>query len=82
MTERHVSLLRGINVGGHNLVSMARLRALYEALDCEDVATYSRAATSSSAALATLPASVAASSARSSGSSASISGCSTGRTPT
>ena len=40
MTERHVSLLRGINVGGHNLVSMARLRALYEALGCEDVATY------------------------------------------
>jgi uncharacterized protein (DUF1697 family) len=40
MTERHVSLLRGINVGGHNLLSMARLRALYEALGCEDVATY------------------------------------------
>jgi uncharacterized protein (DUF1697 family) len=40
MTTRHVSLLRGINVGGHNLVSMARLRALYEALGCEDVATY------------------------------------------
>ena len=40
MTERHVSLLRGINVGGHNLVSMARLRALYEALGCDDVATY------------------------------------------
>ena len=37
---RHVSLLRGINVGGHNLVSMARLRALYDALACEDVATY------------------------------------------
>ena len=40
MTVRHVSLLRGINVGGHNLISMARLRALYEALGCEDVATY------------------------------------------
>ena len=40
MTERHVSLLRGINGGGHNLVSMARLRALYEALGCEHVATY------------------------------------------
>jgi uncharacterized protein (DUF1697 family) len=40
MTERHVSLLRGINVGGHNLISMARLRALYVALGCEDVATY------------------------------------------
>jgi uncharacterized protein (DUF1697 family) len=40
VTERHVSLLRGINVGGNNIVSMARLRALYEALGCEDVATY------------------------------------------
>jgi uncharacterized protein (DUF1697 family) len=40
MATRHVALLRGINVGGHNIVSMARLRALYEALDCEDVATY------------------------------------------
>jgi uncharacterized protein (DUF1697 family) len=40
MTTRHVSLLRGINVGGHNLISMARLRALYEALGCEDVETY------------------------------------------
>lgn len=40
MTVRHVSLLRGINVGGNNLISMARLRALYEALGCEDVTTY------------------------------------------
>lgn len=40
MTVRHVSLLRGINVRGHNLISMARLRALYEALGCDDVATY------------------------------------------
>ena len=40
MTVRHVSLLRGINVGGRNLISMARLRALYQALGCEDVATY------------------------------------------
>jgi uncharacterized protein (DUF1697 family) len=40
MTERHVSLLRGINVGGHNLISMARLRALYAALGCEDVEAY------------------------------------------
>lgn len=32
MTERRVSLLRGINVGGHNLVPMARLRAIYEAI--------------------------------------------------
>lgn len=40
MTARHVSLLRGINVGGHNLVPMARLRAIYESLGCEDVTTY------------------------------------------
>jgi uncharacterized protein (DUF1697 family) len=40
MTVRHVSLLRGINVGGHHLISMGRLRALYEALGCEDVTTY------------------------------------------
>ncbi len=40
MTERHVSLLRGINVGGHNLISMARLRALYVTLGCEEVETY------------------------------------------
>ena len=38
--HRHVSLLRGINVGGHNLISMARLRALYVTLGCEDVETY------------------------------------------
>jgi uncharacterized protein (DUF1697 family) len=40
MTVRHVSLLRGINVGGHNLIPMARLRAIYESVGCEDVATY------------------------------------------
>ena len=40
MTERRVSLLRGINVGGHNLVPMARLRAIYEGLHCQHVHTY------------------------------------------
>ena len=40
LTERHVSLLRGVNVGGHNLLSMARLRALYVTLGCDDVETY------------------------------------------
>ena len=35
-----MSLLRGINVGGHNLISMARLRALYVTLGCEGVETY------------------------------------------
>ena len=40
MRVRHVSLLRGINVGGHHLIPMARLRAIYESIGCEDVATY------------------------------------------
>jgi len=40
MTDCHVSLLRGINVGGHNLVPMARLRSIYETLGCADVTTY------------------------------------------
>lgn len=40
MTEFQVSLLRGINVGGHNRVSMERLRALYEQLGCREVTTY------------------------------------------
>ncbi len=40
MAVRDVSLLRGINVGGHNLIAMARLRAIYEALGCRDVETY------------------------------------------
>ncbi len=37
---RHVSLLRGINVGGHHKVPTAWLREAYESLGCEDVATY------------------------------------------
>ena len=40
MPARHVSLLRGINVGGHHLVPMARLRTIYELLGCEDVASH------------------------------------------
>ena len=35
---RYVALLRAINVGGH-VVPMARLRALFESLEFEDVAT-------------------------------------------
>lgn len=35
-----VALLRGINVGGRNVLPMARLRALLEALHCRDVRTY------------------------------------------
>ncbi|MGH3574889.1 MAG: DUF1697 domain-containing protein, partial [Pseudonocardiaceae bacterium] len=36
----HVALLRGINVGGRNRVSMADLRALVTSLAHTDVATY------------------------------------------
>jgi uncharacterized protein (DUF1697 family) len=37
---RVVALLRGINVGGHRKVPMARLREVLEAAGFEDVATY------------------------------------------
>jgi uncharacterized protein (DUF1697 family) len=36
----YVALLRGINVGAHKKISMADLRALFEALGNEDVSTY------------------------------------------
>jgi uncharacterized protein (DUF1697 family) len=36
----HVALLRGINVGGHNRVAMADLRAVVAALGHGEVATY------------------------------------------
>ncbi len=36
---RYIALLRGINVGGHN-VKMDRLRALFEELGFRDVATF------------------------------------------
>lgn len=40
MTDlRYIALLRGINVGGHN-VKMDRLRALFEELGLRDVATF------------------------------------------
>jgi uncharacterized protein (DUF1697 family) len=35
-----VALLRGINVGGRNLIPMAALRACFEQLGFDDVATY------------------------------------------
>lgn len=38
--HRFVALLRGINVGGNNLVKMADLRAAFAALGFTDVATY------------------------------------------
>ena len=39
-SKSFVALLRGINVGGKSLVSMAELRALFSSLGFEDVATY------------------------------------------
>jgi uncharacterized protein (DUF1697 family) len=35
-----VSMLRGVNVGGHNLIKMDALRALYESLGLQDPQTY------------------------------------------
>ena len=35
-----VAMLRGVNVGGHNIVKMETLRALCEALDCRQPRTY------------------------------------------
>jgi len=37
---RYVALLRGINVGGKNLIRMADLKACFEDMDFEGVATY------------------------------------------
>lgn len=36
----YVALLRGINVGGHNRVSMAELRRAVASIGCTDVSTY------------------------------------------
>jgi uncharacterized protein (DUF1697 family) len=38
--SRYVALLRGINVGGNNLIKMAALKASFETLGFRDVATY------------------------------------------
>ena len=37
---RHVALLRGINVGGKNLIGMPALKAFFEAQGFADVVTY------------------------------------------
>lgn len=37
---RYVALLRGINVGGKNLIKMTDLKACFEALGFQDVSTY------------------------------------------
>lgn len=39
-SNRHVALLRGINVGGNNVIKMADLRACFEAMKLTDVQTY------------------------------------------
>lgn len=39
-TRTHVALLRGINVGGHNKVAMADLRAVASSIGHTEVATY------------------------------------------
>jgi uncharacterized protein (DUF1697 family) len=36
----YIALLRGINVGGHNIVKMDHLRKVFEAMGLEDVKTY------------------------------------------
>jgi uncharacterized protein (DUF1697 family) len=35
-----ISLLRGINVSGHNMIKMAELKTLYESIGLTDVSTY------------------------------------------
>lgn len=39
-SRRYLVLLRGINVGGSNIIRMAALKACFEDLGCADVATY------------------------------------------
>ena len=38
--KAYISMLRGINVGGHKKIKMEDLRAMYEALGFENVASY------------------------------------------
>jgi uncharacterized protein (DUF1697 family) len=38
--KRHIALLRGINVGGNNIIKMTDLRACFEALGFTEVQTY------------------------------------------
>jgi uncharacterized protein (DUF1697 family) len=40
MIKVYLALLRGINVGGKNKVTMAELKACFEELGCENVRTY------------------------------------------
>src|SRR6267154_2927205 len=38
--NRHIALVRGVNVGGHSLIKMAELRHLFEAAGCAEVVTH------------------------------------------
>ena len=38
--KRYIALLRGVNVGGKNKISMAELKQGFEALGCEEVRTH------------------------------------------
>ncbi len=38
--QTFISMLRGINVSGHNIINMAELKALYESMRFSDVTTY------------------------------------------
>lgn len=38
--HRYAALLRGINVGGHGVITMAELREVFESLGTEEVSTY------------------------------------------
>lgn len=40
MATRYIALLRGINVGGNNIIPMVALRAAFESMGFTDVATY------------------------------------------
>lgn len=40
MSQPYLALLRGINVGGKNIIPMAELRSLFEELGLTDVTTY------------------------------------------
>jgi uncharacterized protein (DUF1697 family) len=40
MATRYVALLRGINVGGANIIKMTDLKACFESLGAEDVSTF------------------------------------------
>jgi uncharacterized protein (DUF1697 family) len=37
---RYLALVRGINVGGKNIIKMSDLRSVFESLGCQDVTTY------------------------------------------